>query len=168
MPHPLARRLQVCSAWSYSDCYLSRYWALRSAFGNICSIVRCGSTQALLALNVVDRNLATLLTDPLAHNQVAPPGFLVATRSMVVALGPFDWALRLVPFIAGVSVVLLAVLLATRELTSTVARVTFVGLVALSPVLIFYSSEFKPYSSDALAAIAVLVACSYRSSPYGT
>ena len=86
---------------------------------------------------------------------------------MVVALGPFDWALRLVPFIAGVSVVLLAVLLARRELISTVARLTFVGLVALSPVLIFYSSEFKQYSTDALAAIAVLMAFSYRSSPYG-
>ncbi len=124
--------------------------------------------EASLALNVVDRDVTTLLTEPLAYLQTAPPGFLVAARSMVVALGPFDWALRLVPFIAGVSVVLLAVLLARRELTSTVGRLTFVGLVALSPVLIFYSSEFKQYSSDALAAIAILVVFSSRSSPYGT
>jgi len=53
-------------------------------------------------------------------------------------------------------------------LTSTVARLTFVGLVALSPVLIFYSGEFKQYSSDALAAIAILAAFSYRSSRHGT
>ena len=124
--------------------------------------------EAGLALNVVDRSVTTLLTVPLAYHQSAPPGFLFAARSMVVALGPLDWALRLVPFIAGVSVVLFAVLLARRELSSRVARLTFVGLVALSPVLIFYSSEFKPYSSDALAAIAVLLAFSYRSSPYGT
>ena len=124
--------------------------------------------EASLALNVVDRDVTTLLTKPLAYLQSAPPGFLVAARSMVVALGPSDWALRLVPFIAGVLVVLLAVLLARRELTSTVGRLTFVGLVALSPVLIFYSSEFKQYSSDALAAIAVLVGFSRRSSPYGT
>ena len=87
---------------------------------------------------------------------------------MVVALGPSDWALRLVPFIAGVSVVLLSVVVARRELTSTVGRLTFVGLVSLSPVLIYYSSEFKQYSSDALAAIAIFVAFSSRSSPYGT
>ena len=73
--------------------------------------------EASLALNVVDRDVTTLLTEPLAYLQTAPPGFLVAARSMVVALGPFDWALRLVPFIAGVSVVLLAVILARRELS---------------------------------------------------
>ena len=124
--------------------------------------------EASLALNVVDRDVTRLLTEPLAYLQTAPPGFLVAVRSMVVALGPSDWALRLVPLIAGISVVLLAVLLARRELTSTVGRLTFVGLVALSPVLIFYSSEFKQYSSDALAAIAVLLVFSSRSSPHGT
>lgn len=124
--------------------------------------------EASLALNVADRNVITLLTEPLANLQSAPPGFLVAARSIAVALGPFDWALRLVPLIAGVSVVLLSVLLARRELTSTVARLAFVGFIALSPVLIFYSSEFKQYSSDALAAVAILVAFSYRSSPYGT
>jgi hypothetical protein len=124
--------------------------------------------EANLALNVAYRNIWTLLTEPLMYVQTAPPGFLVAVRVTAGALGPFDWAFRLVPFIAGVSVVLLAVLLARRELTSTAARLTFVGLVALSPVLIFYSSEFKQYSSDALAAIAILTAFSYRSSPYGT
>jgi len=124
--------------------------------------------EANLALNVAYRDIWTLLTEPLMYLQTAPPGFLVAARAMAVALGTFDWAFRLVTFIAGVSVVLLAVLLARRELTSTAARLTFVGLVALSPVLIFYSSEFKQYSSDALAAIAILAAFSYRSSPYGT
>ena len=124
--------------------------------------------EASLSLNVVDRNVTTLLTEPLAYIQTAPPGFLVAARSMVVALGPSDWVLRLVPFIAGVSVVLLSVVVARRELTSTVGRWTFVGLVSLSPVLIYYSSEFKQYSSDALAALAIFVAFSSRSSPYGT
>jgi len=93
--------------------------------------------EASLSLNVVDRNVTTLLTEPLAYIQTAPPGFLVAARSMVVALGPSDWVLRLVPFIAGVSVVLLSVVVARRELTSTVGRWTFVGLVSLSPVLIY-------------------------------
>jgi uncharacterized membrane protein len=124
--------------------------------------------EATLALNVIHRDVWTLLSEPLKHVQTAPPGFLVAARSIAVTLGPFDCALRLIPLIAGVAVVLLGVLLARRELTSTVARLTFVGLVALSPVLIFYSSEFKQYSSDVLAAIALLTVFSYRSSPHGT
>jgi len=124
--------------------------------------------EANLALNIIHRDIWTLLTEPLAYVQSAPPGFLVAVRAEAVVLGPFDWALRLVPLAAGILLVLLAILLARRELTSTPARLTFVGLVALSPVLIFYSSEFKQYSSDVLATIALLTAFSYRSSPYGT
>ena len=77
-------------------------------------------------------------------------------------------ALRLTPLIAGVVVLLVAIVLARRELKSTVAQVTFVGLVALSPVLIFYSSELKQYSSDALFAIAILATVAYRTMRYGT
>ena len=40
--------------------------------------------EASLALNVVDRDLTTLLTERLAYPQTVPPGFLVAVRAMVV------------------------------------------------------------------------------------
>jgi len=124
--------------------------------------------EVSLALNVIHRDVWTLFTEPLDYVQTAPPGFLAVARAVAVAHGPFDWTFRLIPLIAGVAVVLLAVPLARRELASAVAKLTFVGLVALSPVLIFYSSEFKQYSSDALAAIALLTAFSYRSSRHGT
>lgn len=124
--------------------------------------------EAAFALSVVSRDLGTLLTEPLAHNQNGPPGFLAATRATVVALGPHDWVLRITPLVAGVLLVLLAVLLARRALSSTPARAAFVGLLAFSPILVYYSSEFKQYSSDALVALAMVTVLSYREARYGT
>jgi predicted membrane-bound mannosyltransferase len=124
--------------------------------------------ETLLALNFVDRGFHHLLLVPLRNNQSAPPGFIAAVGSAVAAFGSEDWALRLVPLIAGLLAVVVAALLARRELNSDAARITFAGLIALSPVLIYYSSEFKPYSSDALIALCIVTALAYRNSRYGT
>jgi hypothetical protein len=121
-----------------------------------------------IAINLLNRNFGSLLSEPLKGDQSAPPGFLVAVRSAVVTFGTDDYTLRLVPLIAGILVVVVAALLARHELRSAAAKVTFVGLVALSPVLIFYSSELKQYSSDALCALLILVGVAYRRSRFGT
>jgi hypothetical protein len=124
--------------------------------------------EASLALNILDRDLSSLLTAPLDHTQSAPPGFLAAARFVVDLAGPHDWALRVVPLVAGLLLLPLAYVLARHEFRSLPARLAFVGLVALSPTLIYYSSEFKQYSSDALVALGILVAVSYRKSRYGS
>ena len=70
---------------------------------------------------------------------------------------------------AGVLLLFVAIVLARRELKSAVARVTFVGLVALSPLpTICPPSELKQYSSDALFATAILAAVAYRTTRYGS
>ena len=89
--------------------------------------------EVKVALNVIDRNVGELMTVPLAYSQSAPPGFLVSARATVVAFGSSELALRLTPLIAGVLTLLVAVVLARRELKSTAAQATFVGLIALSP-----------------------------------
>jgi hypothetical protein len=124
--------------------------------------------EASLAINVIQRDTYQLLTEPLAFKQSATPGFLIFARAMVGSVGPYDWAIRFVPLVAGILSVLLVFILAQRELRSLAAKSTFVGLVALSPILIFYSSEFKQYSSDAFFTLCILVAVSYRSSRWGT
>ena len=124
--------------------------------------------EAALAVSVVERDLPYLLSVPLKWNQSAPPGFLVASRSFVSIFGRDEWVLWLAPLIAGLLLLVVAVILARQELKSAAGRVTFVGLVALSPVLIGYSSEFKQYSLDALVASGILLAVSYRNSKYGT
>ena len=58
--------------------------------------------ELAVAQNVVDRSLISLLTQPLAYDQVAPRGFLLVERLAVLALGPNEYALRLFPFVASV------------------------------------------------------------------
>lgn len=124
--------------------------------------------EAMLGNNVVERGFHQLLFEPLTANQSAPPGFLLAARATAEWFGPYDWALRIFPLVAGILSILLAFLLARRELRSSVGRAAFVAFVALSPLLIFYSSEFKQYSSDAFFTLCIVTAFSYRSSRYGT
>jgi hypothetical protein len=114
--------------------------------------------ELMLALGVVDRGLGELLLEPLAFGQSAPPGFLVLVWALTRLTGTADWALRLVPFLAGVVLLWASVALAEMALRARVARLGLVGIVALSPLLIYYASEFKPYGMDAAATVVILVA----------
>jgi len=123
--------------------------------------------EAMLAQSFVHRDLGSLLLQPLDHAQTAPPGFVIAAYLVSALFGASDWALRLVPLSAGVMTVAVAVLLARRDLGTAAAKIAFVGLVALSPVLIYYASEFKQYSGEALFALGLLAALAYRNTRYG-
>ena len=124
--------------------------------------------EAAFAASFIDRDLLALLTTPLISNQSAPPGFLISAYVSAAAFGPLDWALRFTPLLAGLLALPLAIILARRELLSPIAQIAFVGIVSLSPVLVYYSSEFKPYAVDATAALALLAAFSYRNGRLGT
>jgi hypothetical protein len=73
-----------------------------------------------------------------------------------VVLGPTEIALRLVPFLAGVVAVVMAWRLGQRLLAGRAARCCLVGLVALSPTLVYYSAEAKQYGVDAAASLVLL------------
>lgn len=110
--------------------------------------------EAMLALNVVHRSPAQLL-EPLDLNQGAPLGFLMLSRASVSAFGPSEYALRLVPFLAGLAGLAMFVPLAYRALPLSSARLA-VMLFALSPYLAGYAAEFKQYESDAAIVVGLL------------
>lgn len=112
--------------------------------------------EALLANNVVQRPLDTLLGEPLASNQGAPIGFLLLSDLLTTLLGPTDLALRTAPVLSSVLVLLVAYRLSLLVLDSLAGRATFLGLLAAAPVLVYYSSEFKQYSVDVLASLLIL------------
>jgi hypothetical protein len=123
--------------------------------------------ELMLALGVIDRGLGELLVEPLAYGQSAPPGFLVLVWLVTRVIGTADWALRLVPFLAGIALLVAAVVLAEQALRSRAAQLTFVGIVAVSPLLVYYASEFKPYGSDATMVVLLLLAAHGRGRPDG-
>src|SRR5688572_5332829 len=110
--------------------------------------------EAMLALNVAARGFRDLLR-PLDYHQAAPVGFLWLERLAVLAAGPDELAFRAAPFLAGLAVVPLAGLVA-RRLAGDGAGLVTALLCAVSPILVRYSNEAKPYSTDALATLGLV------------
>lgn len=112
--------------------------------------------EAYLAASFVDKDLSQLLLAPLSNNQAAPLGFIAIVKGLTMVLGMHDWVLRLPAFVAGLLTLWVSWRLARTCFEAPSARATFVGLVALSPVLVYYSSEFKQYALDVLATVTIL------------
>lgn len=106
--------------------------------------------ESLMALNLLHRSFAQL-TKPLDYQLVAPLAWLFAEKSCVALFGPRELSLRLVAIVGGILALVLLALLARRLLSPRAALVT-VSLFALSPPLVYYSSELKPYGSDPAAS----------------
>ena len=110
--------------------------------------------EAAVALNIVRRDFVGLL-QPLDNQQSAPPLFLWAERVMVLAFGANEWSLRAIPLLAGIATAPLMWKVARRLLPASAATIA-VALVALSPALVRYAAEVKPYAVDALVTLVLL------------
>lgn len=110
--------------------------------------------EACLALNLNDRDYAGLMRQ-LDNFQIAPILFLWGERAFAQLLGPSEWALRLLPLLAGVLSLLLFWHLA-RITVSPLAATLGVGLLAVSRWPIGLSAQVKPYSLDLLCSLALL------------
>ena len=109
--------------------------------------------EADLALNIMHRSWAGLV-QPLDNHQGAPLAFLALEKTVVNRFGTSELALRMVPLLAGIISVVLFYKLAERAISAAAVPIA-VGLFAISPSLIYYSSEVKQYSCD--VAVAVLL-----------
>lgn len=110
--------------------------------------------EAMLALNLVERDFSGLL-QPLAYNQGAPLAFLLVQKTVISLLGNRDYLLRLFPLLCGLTSIPVFYLVARQHLKSPAMHLSL-WLFALSPRLIYYSSECKQYASDVLAALGLL------------
>jgi hypothetical protein len=108
--------------------------------------------EAALAKNILQQPISNLAAGRLGDSQVAPPGFSLSVRAVTALGGDGEPMLRLVPFMAGVTVLALVTLLAWRRLGPVGASAT-VALTAWSWPLIYYTNECKQYSTDALIAV---------------
>jgi 4-amino-4-deoxy-L-arabinose transferase-like glycosyltransferase len=110
--------------------------------------------EAYLTLNLVDRDYVGL-TRQLDHFQVAPVLFLWGELTAYRLLGSSEWALRLLPLLAGLGSLGLFWRVARRAVNPMAAAVA-VGLLAVSRWPLHMSCQVKPYSFDLLASLSLL------------
>ena len=112
--------------------------------------------EILLSRNIIGLPLDALLTSPLHLDQVAPRGFLLVEKLAVSTLGGNELALRLFPFLAGVTGLVLFRRLAERALEGW-AVVFAVAIYAIAIPFIRYGAEVKQYEVDAAASVLVMI-----------
>ena len=108
--------------------------------------------ELAVANNLLTRPAAILLSTPLADGQVAPPGFLLVSRAVVVTLGGSEYALRLFPLFCSLAALLGLATIARRVLLPGGA-ILATALFALSPAVAVFAAEAKQYAGDALVTI---------------
>lgn len=113
------------------------------------------SDEAMLALNIVNRNLIGLFK-PLDYDQGAPIGFLFVEKLFSTLFGRNEYAMRFFPLVVGIA----SMWLFYRLLKQTNLRAGLFAaltLFILNPRLIYYSSEVKQYIVDTAITVALLV-----------
>ena len=139
----LTTLLVVGTGWLFR---LRAYWFNRSIWMD----------EAALANNVIQYSLGDLVTWPLMHGQSAPVGFLAVVKLLVIWISESEKVLRLVPLGAGLLSVAVAAWIGALVFEKRLPRLVFTSLVSFSPILIFYSTEFKQYILDVCLALLIL------------
>jgi hypothetical protein len=116
--------------------------------------------ELAIANNLADRSLWSLLTEPLAYAQVAPPGFILIEKLMYEVSGANDQALRLYSLVSGIGALFAMALVARRLGLRETAWIAPL-LLALGAPFIFQSVQVKPYAGDVFLSLA-LVAVALR------
>jgi hypothetical protein len=111
--------------------------------------------EGFLGVNILDRGYRGLL-QPLEYIQVAPIGFLWIERAMYRGLGMSEYSMRLIPMLAGVSAVVLFGFWA-RKILEPLAATIATGVLAVSDLSIRHAVELKPYSTDLLISMMLLI-----------
>ena len=120
--------------------------------------------EAFTAVDIFDLPLLKLL-GPLPGQSIIPPFFLWLLRGCYLSLGPQEWALRLPAFLAGIAALLLMIVLARRWFGAP-GWLWMVAFCALSTHAVNHSVEVRPYATDFLSTVTILLAShAYLRSP---
>ncbi|HEV3121864.1 MAG TPA: glycosyltransferase family 39 protein [Isosphaeraceae bacterium] len=111
--------------------------------------------EAFVAVNLLARDVAGLLR-PLEYWQVAPFGFMVAEWTVCRLMGATEWALRLLPFLAGAGALLLFWRFA-RQVLGRWEALLAVAVYSSSYYAVRHSCEVKPYAVDMLVSLLLMV-----------
>jgi hypothetical protein len=135
-------------------------WALVAA-GLVFRLVRYAANRSLwldeayLAESILTYSARQLATAELLHWQAAPVGFLLLEKFAVTLFGTSEYALRLVPLLAGLASVPLFYGVARRSLPPAGGLVALALFASVEP-LVYYAAEVKQYGVDVAVGLLVL------------
>lgn len=112
--------------------------------------------EAALALNIINRQFSDL-TKPLTGAQNAPVGFLFLVKSATILFGNSEYALRMIPFIAGVVSIFLFFYFLKQVVVEGKGRYISLAIFIFSTDLIYYSSELKQYSFGLMMSLILYI-----------
>lgn len=115
-----------------------------------------GDELALIS-NVASRDAWALLTQPMNGGQMAPSGFLLLLKLIAGIAGVNEYTLRFIPWFSSL-VALPLFARFSRKILSRPAAIVALGAFALSPPLIRYAGQAKPYASDIAICLVILIA----------
>jgi len=87
---------------------------------------------------------------------LVPEFFYFTVLGLTRVFEPTEPFLRLFPALCGIGSVFLSYLVAKQFSGSRIVSVATMAMVALSPIMIMYSQELKPYSGDAFFSLLVI------------
>lgn len=112
--------------------------------------------EAFVAVNLLVRDYAGMLR-PLEWGQIVPAGFMWIELAFVRALGTSEYALRLFPFLVGLTSLFVFVRFARRELAAPAALLA-IAFLAAANYPIRHANEVKPYATDLLLSLILTIA----------
>src|SRR5262245_54879206 len=112
--------------------------------------------EIALVKGILGADLFDLVARPLPFDQVAPKGFLVAQKLVVEALGPSDYALRLIPFLASV-VGLVGFAQFAKSALTPVGAVAATAMLPSAAPLVAFAGIVKQYSTDVCVAVFLVL-----------
>jgi uncharacterized membrane protein len=119
--------------------------------------------ESWVALSIFYRNFKEILLSVSLSPDLPdtrPPGFSLITKLFTVSFGDHEFIFRLLPLLSGILALILFYFLIRRYLNSEAISVAL-GLFVFCDSLVYYSAEFKQYSSDVLCVLSVYLLFEY-------
>jgi len=108
--------------------------------------------ECALAWNIINRSYKELF-QPLRFLQSAPILFLIITKYLVEVFGKNEIVFRFIPYLSSILSLAGFYFLSKKTLKTNLSIIFANLLFAVNLPLYYYSSEFKPYSTDVLFCI---------------
>lgn len=112
--------------------------------------------ETMLSLSYIDKNISDLFKS-LEALQEAPPLFLCLVSLIVKIFGFNELSFRFIPFICGCLSVVAFYFLLNVSIRDRLGKIFGLFLFSISVCLIYNSVDFKPYSSDVLTSILLML-----------